>query len=199
MIWKISKGQTQRFGVIGTDFSLISLFLVSWISSLFHFPSFFSSSRTNVRVKSTPAALPNATGVVIDFDRKICCYLSTMKSIACATSEFLFSFFFSMEVEFWSRARASFMPTCNITFTIPGGYVGERACSIRVNWTRLTQTDKVNVNSSGIYVSEYRKVSQDYREQFQIHIFVNVTSVVISLWFIGKIENCLNFGIWNII
>lgn len=66
--------------------------------------------------------------------------------------------FFLVEVEFCSRARASFMPTCNITFTIPGGYVGERACSIRVNWTRLTQTDKVNVNSFGIYVSEYRKV-----------------------------------------
>lgn len=45
-------------------------------------------------MKSTPAALPNATGVVIDFDPKICCYLSTMKSIACATSEFLFCFFF---------------------------------------------------------------------------------------------------------
>ena len=31
---------------------------------------------TDVRVKPTPAALPNATGVVIDFDRKICCCYS---------------------------------------------------------------------------------------------------------------------------
>lgn len=83
-------------------------------------------------MKSTPAALPNATGVVIDFDRKICCYLSTVKSMRAPLRNFCF-FFFSMEVEFSPRVRASLMPTYNITFTIPGGYVGERACSIRVN------------------------------------------------------------------
>lgn len=60
---------------------------------------------------------------------------------------------------------------------------------------KVNKTDKVNVNSFGIYVSEYRKVSQDYREQFQIYIFVNVASIVISLRSFGKIENCLSFGI----
>lgn len=106
---------------------------------------------------------------------------------------FLF-FFFSMEVEFCSRAQALLMPTYNITFTIPGGYMGERACSIRVNWTRLIQTDKVNVNSFGIYVSEYRKVSQDYREQFQTHIFVNVTSVVIFFTILRKNRKLFKFS-----
>lgn len=67
------------------------------------------------------------------------------KKYACTTSEFLFFFFFSMEVEFSPRVRASLMPTYNITFTIPGGYVGERACSIRVNWTRLTRRTRLTL------------------------------------------------------
>lgn len=45
-----------------------------WFSSLFFFFSFLFILRyTDIRVESTPAALPNATGVVIDFEHKVCC------------------------------------------------------------------------------------------------------------------------------
>lgn len=176
MIRKISKGPTHRFTRRHRRGFLADIF-ISYVRAISDSLSHFRD--TDVRVKPTPAALPNATGVVIDFDRKICC-CSLVQSRKRATANFFF--FLRLELNFHGEHESRvYVCTCNITFTALGlGYVGERACSFRANRTRLTRTGKVNVNSLRVYVPEYRKSSWGYRQQFQIRISVNVCAHVVQ-------------------